>query len=156
MKENFELRKEARDALDGNWFPAIIAALIYGIISGVIGAIPVAGFIIGIFVTGPLMLGLTSFFVDLLRNGGKDLNTLFSGFSNYFRSFTLALLRCVFVLLWALLLIIPGIIAAYSYSMSFYILKDNPNMDALDVLKKSKEMMKGKKWKLFTLHLSFF
>lgn len=155
MKENYELRKVARDALDGNWFPAIIACLVYGIISGIIGAVPIAGFILAIFLTGPLMLGFTGFFVELVRNDKKELNTLFSGFNNYFRSFTLALLRCVFTILWLLLLIVPGIIASYSYAMSFYILKDNPGMDALDVIRKSKEMMKGKKWKLFVLQLSF-
>ena len=57
--------------------------------------------------------------------------------------------------LWSLLFVIPGIIATYSYSMSFYILRDNPDMDANAARKASIEMMKGNKWKLFCLELSF-
>jgi uncharacterized membrane protein len=55
-----------------------------------------------------------------------------------------------------LLLIIPGLIAAYSYSMTFYILADNKSMGALEAIKKSKEMMNGNKWKLFRLSFRFF
>lgn len=65
------------------------------------------------------------------------------------------LLIGIFIFLWSLLLIIPGIIAAYRYSMAFYILNDNPKMGAMDALRESKKMMVGYKGKLFFLSLSF-
>ena len=61
----------------------------------------------------------------------------------------------VFILLWMLLLIIPGIIAALAYSQTFYILAEDESIGAMDALKKSKEMMNGYKWKYFCLSLRF-
>ena len=55
-----------------------------------------------------------------------------------------------------LLLIVPGIIAAYSYSMTFYILAEDKSISALDAIRKSKEIMKGNKWKLLCLSFRFF
>jgi uncharacterized membrane protein len=54
-----------------------------------------------------------------------------------------------------LLLVIPGIVAAYRYSMSFYILSDNPQLSAQEAMNESKRMMNGYKGKLFCLHFSF-
>ena len=61
----------------------------------------------------------------------------------------------VFVFLWALLLIIPGIIAAIAYSQTFYILAEDDTIGSMDALRKSKEMMIGYKWKYFCLGLRF-
>ncbi len=58
-------------------------------------------------------------------------------------------------MLWSLLFVIPGIIAAYRYSMALYVLIDNPELGALECLRRSKEMMRGNKFKLFVLELSF-
>jgi uncharacterized membrane protein len=62
----------------------------------------------------------------------------------------------VFILLWSLLLIIPGIVAGIRYSMSFYVLCDNPDLGALNALNKSKEIMRASKMQLFLLWLSFW
>jgi uncharacterized membrane protein len=81
---------------------------------------------------------------------------LFDGFDGSFgRSFLLFLFQGIFCFLWSLLFCIPGLIKALSYSMSFFILRDNPDMKALDVITASRKMMNGYKWKLFCLHLSF-
>jgi len=61
----------------------------------------------------------------------------------------------LFVFLWSLLLIIPGIIASLAYSMTFFILADEPELGASDALAKSKRMMRGYKWKYFCLNLRF-
>ena len=55
-----------------------------------------------------------------------------------------------------MLLIIPGIIAAFSYSMSYYIINDHPELSAMEAITLSKEMMAGHKMDLFVLYLSFF
>ena len=62
---------------------------------------------------------------------------------------------CIFILLWTLLLIIPGIIATYSYAMTFFIIADDPQAGALEAIGRSKEMMRGHRWKLFCLFLRF-
>jgi uncharacterized membrane protein len=61
----------------------------------------------------------------------------------------------LYIFLWSLLLVIPGIIAALSYSMTFYIIADDPSIKPQDALKKSKAMMNGYKEKLFYLYLRF-
>jgi uncharacterized membrane protein len=62
----------------------------------------------------------------------------------------------LFIVLWLLLLIIPGIIAAISYSMTFYILADDKSIKPMEAIDKSKKMMDGYKWKYFFLCLRFF
>lgn len=65
------------------------------------------------------------------------------------------LLRSLFTFLWTLLLVVPGIIKAISYSQTLFIAIDNPEISANDAIDKSKEMMNGYKWKYFLLALSF-
>lgn len=155
IKTNSELKALAREKLKGNWGMAILAAFIMALLTSVFQFIPYIGAIISIIIIGPLTLGMTKFFLRLIRKEELDLEILFEGFKNFERAFLLQILMQIFVFLWALLFIIPGIIAGYRYSMAFCILSDNPEMSAMEALKKSKKMMDGFKWKLFTLQLSF-
>ena len=61
----------------------------------------------------------------------------------------------VFIFLWSLLFVIPGIIKALAYSMHPYIIADNPTIDAMEALRQSEEMMRGNKTRLLALYLSF-
>ena len=81
---------------------------------------------------------------------------MFSKMSQFGTAFLTSLLSGIFVFLWSLLLIIPGIMAAYSYSMVYFILAEHPEFGALDAIRESKRMMKGHKFELFVLQLSFF
>ena len=65
------------------------------------------------------------------------------------------LLVSIYTFLWTLLFIIPGFIAAFSYAMTPYILEENPYMPINDAIRQSKEMMRGNKWRLFCLEISF-
>jgi uncharacterized membrane protein len=129
--------------------------LIFTAISGALSAIPYLGAIIVFIITGPLTLGLYSCLVKLVRHEAFNIENLFDGFKNFSTSFVLMIVSQLFVFLWSLLLIIPGIIAYYRYAMAFFILNDNPELSAMDALKASKEMMVGYKWKLFCLQFSF-
>ena len=80
---------------------------------------------------------------------------LFKYFPHWANAVCTDLLKSVYILLWSLLLFIPGIIAAYSYSMTDYILAEHPEMTAGAAIKASKAMMSGNKWRLFCLHVSF-
>ena len=80
---------------------------------------------------------------------------MFGGFKRFGISFAAYLLRFIFIILWTLLLIIPGIIACLRYSQTFYILSEDENIGPLEAISKSKEMMVGNKWKLFCLYCRF-
>ncbi len=80
---------------------------------------------------------------------------LFDGFEMCFRIIWLRIVECIFIALWALLLIFPAFIAAYSYRMAIYILLENPEMSVMDCIRESKRLMRGHKAELFVLDLSF-
>ena len=106
-------------------------------------------------VSGPFDLGLAGYFLKRVRGEEIFTKNIFDGFKQFPRSFLLMLLICIFIFLWTLLLIIPGVIKSFSYSMAFYIMYDNPEIKASEALEKSKIMMNGYKWKLLLLSLSF-
>ena len=155
IKTNSELRLTTREQLRGNWGTALLLCLIFSIICGLPGYIPYFGPIISVLLSGPLTLGLATCFLKLVRHEPFMFENLFDGFKNFSSAIISQLLITIFIFLWSLLLIIPGIIASYRYSMVFYILSDNPEIGAMEALNRSKEMMIGFKWKLFCLHLSF-
>ena len=106
-------------------------------------------------VMGAFALGASRYFLALIRRQTHSAGQAFSGFEHFGKAFVLMLLYSIFVLLWSLLLIVPGIIAAFRYSQAFYILADDPNKGALECLRLSKEMMRDNKFKLFCVDLSF-
>lgn len=61
----------------------------------------------------------------------------------------------IYLLLWTLLFVIPGIMKSYEYRMVPYILSENPHIDLSDAIKISKEMTSNEKWEIFVLDLSF-
>jgi len=79
---------------------------------------------------------------------------LFDGFAVFFKVLWLNILMVIFIYLWSLLLIIPGIVAAYRYRMALYIMLENPNLSAFECIRASKKMMYGHKGELFVLDLS--
>jgi uncharacterized membrane protein len=152
LKFNSDLRSDAREQLKGKWGGGILACLVFGILTGASsGAAGVGALIIG----GPMELGLATYF--LLLTGRKDaqLEHLFRGFRTFESSLVLYLVRTVYVVLWSLLFVIPGIVAVLRYSMAIYVLHDNPELSGMEALNRSKEMMDGLKGKLFGLYLSF-
>lgn len=117
-----------------------------------------AGGLLMLLLGGPITVGLNSFFVKNVRGERDELSvtTPFSeAFRNYPRKLGGSLWMGLFVFLWSLLFIIPGIIKGFSYAMTQYILADCPDVKATDALKLSMRMMKGHKWEYFVLGLSF-
>lgn len=80
---------------------------------------------------------------------------LLDGFGMFFRIIWLDILQTVFITLWSLLFIVPGIIAEYRYRLALYLLLDHPEMSAMDCIRESKRIMSGNKGQLFVLDLSF-
>lgn len=149
--ENRELTLKARNTLAGKWPLAIGTFFVYGLIEGVAGQVGLT-----IIIGGAMQLGLSIFTLNLVRGKKAELSQIFDGFSNFANALVAYLLSALFVLLWSLLLIVPGIIAAIAYSQTFYILADNKDLSGQDAIKKSKEMMQGHKMKYFMLSLRFF
>ena len=159
-----ELRMKALESLKGKWKIAVLSTLVFMLFSGGFSLFSyffentryegLMGIVIFV-ISGPLMLGYYGFCIKLRRGEEVEVSDVFEGFKNFGSAFLLQLLMSIFVLLWTLLLIIPGIIAGIRYSQAFLILYDNPGISPIDALRESKKMMKGNKWKFFILSLSF-
>lgn len=151
---------QAREALKGRWGLAIGVNVIYYVIIMAVQIIPnqidpKAGSIIGIIVGAPLIVGIAVFSLSLARKQEATILQLFDGIKKFWTCLGTYLLAAIFILLWALLLIIPGIMAAYSYAMIYFILADNDEIGPLEAITKSKEMMRGNRWKFVCLSLRF-
>lgn len=115
---------------------------------------PLSG-IYSLLVTGAMDLGLTLFFLAMFRRQIVGIGDVFLGFERYGKALGLFLFQGLFIVLWSLLFIVPGIIAAIRYSQAFFILADDPNKGIRQCMDESKMMMRGNKAKYFCMSLSF-
>ena len=120
-----------------------------------LGTVAIIYFIIRLVIGGATTLGYAKFNLNLVDNVEARFDDIFSQYNRLGAGFLMQLLRGIYTALWTLLFIIPGVIAAYSYSMTPYIMYENPDVGANDAIGMSKEMMKGNKWRLFCLQFSF-
>lgn len=179
---NKELMADARASLSGNWgmgvlgyflygllsaaisFFVFTAALFVGVVSGISGGNPeTAGSAINLVaqvfqmaISGPLMVGFYGYYMGIAQEDEARLELLFIGFQRFWKSFGMYFFYTLFILLWMLLFIIPGIIKSFSYSMAFFIIADDEDCGPLEAITRSREMMVGNKWKYFCLHWRFF
>lgn len=123
---------------------------------GVLGVSALLSMAFSLFLSNPFQVGARRFF---LKNAQEpvSLKEVLYAFrqGGYLKIVAAKFLQNLFITLWCLLLVIPGIIKAIEYSMVDYILADNPDIRPMDALRESKQMMKGNKWKAFVLGLSF-
>jgi uncharacterized membrane protein len=105
----------------------------------------------------PLLFGYYATFLSLTRGETAETKDLFQTFNSklYFKALGIYVLTSIYVFLWSLLLIIPGIIKSFSYSQVYFILKDNPTTSVNGAITESRRLMDGFKWKYFLLLLSF-
>lgn len=118
---------------------------------GNIYSIGLVGFILG----GVIQLGYAQFLLKQHDRQGPELRDLFSQFHRFGQGFAQYFLRDLFVFLWGLLLIIPGLIKSLSYAMTPFIMADDPEISALDAISASRQLMDGHKGDLFWLRLTF-
>jgi uncharacterized membrane protein len=158
MIDNNTIKANARAQLGNNifsnyWLMILVCGLIYGVISSVASYVVVGALI----VMGPLNFGMAR--VTVKRACGAptvEISDVFKGFTdNFTGSLVLGIMQSLFITLWSLLFIVPGIIKAISYSQAPYIIAENPNMPAMEALRRSEEMMRGRKMEYFVLNLSF-
>lgn len=146
-----DFRQMAWNDLHGNWTTAVLSYLIMEVIVGLLAFTFIGSFL----VAGPLTVGFSLVAINFVRKNNPRIENLFTPFNDYARTLVLWFINTVFTALWALLLIVPGIIKALSYSMSYYILIDDINISANEARKKSMVLMDGHKWRLFCLYCSF-
>lgn len=173
MKSNQYYKNEALSALRGNWANALVATIILvalalffssnDAINSYYQRIVINPFIgyslsfVSLFVLLPLAVGYSNSMRVLLETGDNRLtNNSFSlAFGNWLHVVWGMILSTIYIFLWTLLLIIPGIIKSYSYALTPYILVEHPEMSANEAIEESMRLMDGHKFDLFYLQLSF-
>ena len=145
------LKQRARDILGNKifgeqWMMMLLVCLVASAISGVFPLV----------LMGPMNYGLALVFLQSARTGEKVIfEDVFKGFDDVGENILLGLMQSLIVMLWSFLFIIPGIVKAHAYSMSFNIKVDHPDWGWKQCLDESQRMMDGHKWELFVLNLSF-
>lgn len=100
-------------------------------------------------------VGYAKFNLNLVDKKNAAFENLFEYFSHWKTTTIARLLRALYVFLWSLLFIIPGIVAGFSYAMTDYILAEDPELTADEAISQSKSIMMGNKWRFFCLQFSF-
>lgn len=150
------LMKQALEALSGKWGPAIGTVLIFSTITFIIQVVPVIGQFASLIVSGPMTVGLATYILHLSRDEEAIFAQIFSGFDKFGAAASAFVLVSFFTFLWTLLFIIPGLIAALSYSMTFFIIADEDSIKANEAVERSKAIMNGNKMRLFGIFARLF
>lgn len=156
-----ELKKKAKQAMQGNWTQILPTAGLLAIlytslnIASANSDILNLGDLLMLLLEGPLMISFCIFMLHLLRHNTVHIQQFFDGFSNFVKWMLAGLWQTLWLTLWTLLFVIPGIVKFFSYSQYYFILADNPDADLRQALKTSMKMTKGYKADLFVAYLSF-
>jgi uncharacterized membrane protein len=134
------------------WTPGLV-----GLIFGAAFAAAVLPLLLQIFVGNPLEVGCETYLLQAARGGDvPGLGALKRGFeTDYLGVVKTMFLKNLFVGLWSLLFVVPGVVKSYEYMMVPFLLSENPSMPADEALARSRDMMEGQKWNTFVLDLSF-
>lgn len=177
------LKENAKNALRGRYWPTFAVALICSVLNSgqrvhtvyqrtveygrghhytyttstpLWGSLGIVGILLAVFFVAVLMVGQARFFMEN-RQGAAPISSIFSTFhrDGYWNLVKIKFLKGLYIFLWSLLLVVPGIIKAYQYSMVDYIAAENPYLPASRVFELSRAMTDGEKWEIFVLDLSF-
>ena len=178
---NKDLMADARMSLSGNWGMGVLGYVLYTVLimsfsmfvftavffvsmvsqfgganaAAATGAVNLFANLVHFLLSGAFTVGFAGFFLGIAQENTARLELLFVGFQRFWKSFGTYFFHTLFIVLWTLLFIIPGIIATFRYAMAFFIIADDEDCGSLEAISRSKEMMKGNKWKFFCLHWRF-
>lgn len=160
MKTNKEYRDMAYKAMSGNWGISAVIYAIYLVVTWVLSAINPENLGLQLLLSIaliPMGWGVGVMFLDMIRGKKLTYEWLIEGYRNgiLWPVLGTTLLQGVYIFLWTLCLIIPGIIKNYSYIMTPFVLLDQPELKFDAAIERSMTLMKGYKWKFFCLQLSF-
>ncbi len=128
-----------------------------GVLVAVLAALGIVKVLLAIFLFKPLEVGAQRFFVvNSAQPGQTEPAEIAYPFGHGYLNVVLTMfLKELYIFLWSLLLIIPGVVKSYSYRLVPYILAEEPGMDRREAFRLSRSMMDGHKWEAFILDLSF-
>lgn len=160
MAPRYELKERAKTQLGksifgSKWLMALLVCVIFAAIASIAGTVT-AGIVLFI-IQGPISYAQQYIFLKQSRdNQDVDISDVAKGFTSDFGgNFMIFLMTTIFTFLWSLLLVIPGIIKALSYSMAYRVKIDHPEYDWRACITESEKLMKGHKMEYFVLQLSF-
>lgn len=173
------LKREALNALRGNWGASVLLTLIVFAISGLVplffevplsggyeawllqDTAPIGATLVSTLISLlliPLSIASIWFFIDLQRGNGPKISDVFNPYKDLglgLKIIGISIMQSIFLFLWFLLLFVPGVIKSIAYSQTFYLLKDHPEYSTFEAITESRKRMIGLKWKYFLLCLSF-
>ena len=177
QKTNQDYKKASLELLSGFWGPAIFISLLVVLLANgaeIFSTTRVEevirdgqtirrtvdqrnGFLglVNFLLAGPVYYGMASFFLRLKREREGEVKEILAGLENFLKYFLANLVMTIFIILWSLLLLVPGVIAYYRYAMTYFIMRDQPELTFMQAIERSKQMMMGNKMALFRLQLSF-
>lgn len=135
--------------LKRNIGPFFVSILLVFFVAGAINAVPFVGYVAYFFVASALTLGLSGMFLDAAYEKKVQISDIFSYFDRIMPATGLVFLQALYIGLWSMLFVIPGIVKWFSYSMAMFIMRDNPDISPGDAIKESMALMDGNKAKLF-------
>ena len=150
------LKAAAKGQIKGNIGILFVISLLNGLIVGALGAIPLVGTIAGMLLGAAFTLAVINIYLDLGYGRKPEISDLFNRVRDVLPAFCTQFLVGLFTFLWSLLLFVPGIVKACSYSQAMYILADDPSLSPTEAINRSKAMMDGHKMEYFLLGLSFY
>ena len=155
-----QLKDAAKAQIKGNIGILFVVMLIVSVLSTiatfVLSIVPVAGSLAATFIVTPaFLLSIARVYLNLYAGKKPEVKDAFCGFDDFWTAAKVQILSAVYVFLWSILFIIPGIIKAFSYSQAMYIIAENKGMSARKAIDESKKMMDGHKMEYFILTLSF-
>ena len=142
------LKSAAKEQIKGKIGMLFLCSLIGGLV------ISVSSFISWL-IAPAITMGMIMIYLAVVDGQKPEVEDVFNGFSIFGKAWWLSFMTGFFVMLWSLLLFIPGIVKSYAYCMAPYVLAENPQMKAREALNESKRITKGSKMDLFVLQLSF-
>lgn len=148
-----EAKAKALSIIKGHWGEAILVSLIYGCLISFLSSFGIGALLFGSIV----LIGYYNTLIEASVKGSYKIDTLFSGLNgnNIGDKLLISLLKNVFLALWSLLFIIPGIIKSYSYMLSELIQQKRPDLSPNECITESRRLMDGHKMNMFVLRLSF-
>lgn len=146
-----ELKQKALKTFKANYWLHVGMNFLYALIIGALSATMLGTLILG----GPITVGMMEFYKRADKDDNPSVENIGYGFNNFGNAMVGFILSAIFIMLWSLLLIIPGIIKSYAYAMTFYLINKDSSLSGKEAIALSQKMMKGYKWKLFVLQLSF-
>lgn len=145
------IMQEAKEDMTGRWGLGVATYIVYFLVAAIVSFIPFGS----ILVSGPFAVGLAIFGLKLARREQAEVGNVFDGFKQFGDAIGASILMGLGVGLGFLLLIVPGVILALGWSMTYYIIAENPNLGPVDAMKRSWELMDGYKADYFKLGLKF-